>query len=330
MIIFKKKKKKKKKKEGEGEGRGEEEEEEAKMMTSFQRKNGMQIWKDSAHFHLSNLKEVETIITKVDDVFKLKKEESKRLEWEIADLENQLEEIERSTEEYATTTATEGASLTWAKQSFGILEEEWNELCFSRTKEWSQVRNVLDESLAQGEEMIALFRTVHLRSNSLLEPMNNSIPLCHSELAQFSHSWQQIKNQSLEVAASIKDLENCTKICVENIGTIKSKIRAIMSAKDDLRIKLQYTEHQVAERKKEIEKITNVVTPLKIKEDEMNALVSQLKTSCFDLSVDISNTEFRINTEKAMFDLDVQNIVEEKLQLHEKISGIMRENGMLV
>lgn len=93
---------------------------------------------------------VETIITKVDDVFKLKKEESKRLEWEIADLENQLEEIERSTEEYATTTATEGASLTWAKQSFGILEEEWNELCFSRTKEWSQVRNVLDESLAQG------------------------------------------------------------------------------------------------------------------------------------------------------------------------------------
>lgn len=96
------------------------------------------------------------------------------------------------------------------------------------------------------------------------------------------------------------------------------------------RIELQYTEHQVAERKKEIEKITNVVTPLKIKEDEMNAVVSQLKNSCFDLSVDISNTEFRINTEKAMFDLDVQNIVEEKLQLHEKISGIMRENGMLV
>lgn len=60
--------------------------------------------------------------------------------------------------------------------------------------------------------MIALFRTVHLRSNSLLEPMNNSIPLCHSELAQFSHGWQQIKNQSLEVAANIKDLENCTKV----------------------------------------------------------------------------------------------------------------------
>lgn len=73
------------------------------------------------------------------------------MEWEISDLENQLEDIERSTDEYAEMAAFEAAALSWTKQTFGALEEEWNVLCFTRSEEFSRVRQILDLVISEGK-----------------------------------------------------------------------------------------------------------------------------------------------------------------------------------
>lgn len=86
----------------------------------------------------------------MDNAFRSRKEDSKRLEWEIADLENQLDDIERNTDEYAEIAASEGAALSWTKQTFAAMEEEWNTLCFTRSKEFSSVRNMFDDILVEG------------------------------------------------------------------------------------------------------------------------------------------------------------------------------------
>lgn len=94
--------------------------------------------------------EVEIIIRQVDGTFRNKREECKRLEWEISDLQNQLREIVKNTEEYAEIAASEGAALSWAKQLLSAAELDWDDLCFARLDEFAATRKRLDESLEKG------------------------------------------------------------------------------------------------------------------------------------------------------------------------------------
>lgn len=93
---------------------------------------------------------VEVIIRQVDGTFRNKREECKRLEWEISDLQNQLREIVKNTEEYAEIAASEGAALSWAKQLLSAAELEWDDLCFARLDEFAAIRKSLEESIEKG------------------------------------------------------------------------------------------------------------------------------------------------------------------------------------
>lgn len=111
---------------------------------------------------------VEVIIRQVDGTFRNKREECKRLEWEISDLQNQLREIVKNTEEYAEIAASEGAALSWAKQLLSAAELEWDDLCFARLDEFAAIRKSLEESIEKGiaQSMLSI---VILKLNASME-----------------------------------------------------------------------------------------------------------------------------------------------------------------
>lgn len=110
---------------------------------------------------------VEVIIRQVDGTFRNKREECKRLEWEISDLQNQLREIVKNTEEYAEIAASEGAALSWAKQLLSAAELEWDDLCFARLDEFAAIRKSLEESIEKGMALSTLLILILILNASM-------------------------------------------------------------------------------------------------------------------------------------------------------------------
>jgi hypothetical protein len=71
---------------------------------------------------------VKRIFHRVDQVFKERKDACLQLVWEISDLENQLECLQKNTRDYCELSATQGASLSWTTANVDRLTEEMNDL----------------------------------------------------------------------------------------------------------------------------------------------------------------------------------------------------------
>jgi hypothetical protein len=58
----------------------------------------------------------------VDGVIKKRKDACTHLNWEITDLQNQLDYVEKTTEQYADNFGAQNAALSWTKQQFNCLK----------------------------------------------------------------------------------------------------------------------------------------------------------------------------------------------------------------
>lgn len=66
---------------------------------------------------------VQTIFTRVDEVFKKRKEDCVKLVWELCDMQNQLDYLQKTTKEFTDSAAAQGAALSWTKSNFSKLEQ---------------------------------------------------------------------------------------------------------------------------------------------------------------------------------------------------------------
>lgn len=71
---------------------------------------------------------VKRIFNRVDQVFKERKDECLKIVFEIADLENQLDCLQKNTRDYSEASATQGANLSWTEANVEKLQGELDEL----------------------------------------------------------------------------------------------------------------------------------------------------------------------------------------------------------
>eukprot|EP01039_Chlorochromonas_danica_P009098 gene9098-10042_t len=97
----------------------------------------------------SSSSEVRRIVDRVDQAFKTRKEECRRLLWEISDLENQLECLQKNTRDYSEASAAQGAALSWSQANIEKIEDRWKGIEESSLKpmlrEYHLLVNLTDE-----------------------------------------------------------------------------------------------------------------------------------------------------------------------------------------
>lgn len=99
---------------------------------------------------------VKSIVERVDEVFKKRKEECILLVWKITDLQNELSQVEYTTNSYAERAALKGTELNWLRESSQSLETEAEFLKTSRFDSISQLISRIETLNSKGMFIIHL------------------------------------------------------------------------------------------------------------------------------------------------------------------------------
>lgn len=109
---------------------------------------------------------VRRIVDRVDQAFKTRKEECRRLLWEISDLENQLECLQKNTRDYSEASAAQGAALSWSQANIEKIQDRWKGIEESSLKpmlrEYHLLVKLTDDS--KNSLLIILFHLLYMRS----------------------------------------------------------------------------------------------------------------------------------------------------------------------
>lgn len=86
----------------------------------------------------------------------MRKKECQRLQWEISDLESQLEDIQRQTLEYTETSAIQNAALSWTRTSFDKLVADFDEVQAAHAAAYQQAQATMNDAINEGNYICLL------------------------------------------------------------------------------------------------------------------------------------------------------------------------------
>jgi hypothetical protein len=105
---------------------------------------------------------VKGIVDRVDELFKKKKDEVTRTLWDIADAQNQLDYLNKSTETLAQNNAYTASVINWLRNSFGNAVKMIDEIEKNDGRELNELQKFKHLGVVHSERLFLLFFLVCL------------------------------------------------------------------------------------------------------------------------------------------------------------------------
>jgi hypothetical protein len=93
---------------------------------------------------------VKSIVNRVDQVFRERKNACLQMVWEISDLENQLDCLQNNTRDYCEASAIQGANISWSESNVDKLDDDFHSLVVKGLEPANQEYRLLQEQYSEG------------------------------------------------------------------------------------------------------------------------------------------------------------------------------------